>query len=84
LKQLQVDKKFTNMLNRLIKFRIPSGEKVDSETTLWIKADTISSAGQFEIKKDGKSFAWIFGGEKMDLDPLIPKAIWELNGSERL
>ncbi len=84
MKRLPVVKKLISMLNRLNNFRFPTGEKVDSESTLWIKADTISSAGQFETKKDGKSFTWIYGGEKMDLDPLIPKAIWELNGSERL
>jgi L-fucose isomerase-like protein len=72
------------MLNRLIKFRIPSGEKVDSESTLWIEADAISSACQFENKRDGNSFTWIYGSEQMDSDPLIPKVIWGFSGSEFL
>jgi hypothetical protein len=72
------------MLNRLIKFRIPSGEKVDAESTLCIEADTISSASQLKSKRDGNSFAWINGSEKMDSDPLIPKVIWGFSGSELL
>jgi L-fucose/D-arabinose isomerase len=75
------------MLNRLNKFRFPLQEKVGfvlRKTTLRVEAIAVSHACQLEKKWTEKSFAWIFGSEKMDSDPLIPKAIWELNGSERL
>ena len=75
------------MLNRLNKFRFLSGEKVSfvfCKATLRIEADAVRSADQFEANKGGKSFAWIYGSEQMDSDPLVPKAIWGFNGSEHL
>ena len=77
------------MSNRLIinNLRFPSGEKagcVFCKTTLRIEADTVSSAGQFEKKWADKSFAWIYGSEEMDSDPLSSKAIWGFNGSEHM
>lgn len=75
------------MLKRLSKFRFPLQEKVGfvlRKTTLRVEEVAVSHACQLEKKWTKKSFAWIFGSEKMDLDPLIPKTIWELNGSEHL
>ena len=68
------------------KFRFPR-EKVEcviSKTTFLIKAIAINFTCQFEKRLDGKSFAWIYGSEEMDSDPLISKAIWRFNGSEHL
>lgn len=75
------------MFNRLNKFRFPPGEKVDfvcRKTTLQIEAVVSWFAGQFEINRGGKTLAWIYGSEVVNSDPLVPKAIWELDGSEHL
>ena len=70
--------------------RFPSGEKVEcviSETTIGGVADAARCADQFEREGVGVSLtvtpAWCYGSEVMDSEPLIPKAIWGFNGSER-
>lgn len=70
--------------------RFPSGEKVEcviSETTIGGVADAARCADQFEREGVAVSLtvtpAWCYGTEVMDSDPLIPKAIWGFNGSER-
>lgn len=70
--------------------RFPSGEKVEcviSKTTIGGVADAARCADQFEREGVGISLtvtpAWCYGSEVMDSDPLIPKAIWGFNGSER-
>lgn len=72
------------------KLRFPSGEKVEcviSETTIGGVADAARCADQFERDGVGVSLtvtsSWCYGTEVMDSDPLIPKAIWGFNGSER-
>jgi L-fucose/D-arabinose isomerase len=68
----------------------PSGEKVAcviSETTIGGVADAAACADQFEREGVGVSLtvtpAWCYGTEVMDANPLVPKAIWGFNGSER-
>jgi len=68
----------------------PSGEKVAcviSETTIGGVADAAACADQFEREGVGVSLtvtpAWCYGSEVMDTNPLVPKAIWGFNGSER-
>ena len=70
--------------------RFPSGEKVEcviSETTIGGVADAARCADQFEREGVGVSLtvtpAWCYGSEVMDSEPLVPKAIWGFNGSER-
>jgi L-fucose/D-arabinose isomerase len=70
--------------------RFPSGEKVEcviSETTIGGVADAAKCADLFEREGVGVSLtvtpAWCYGSEVMDSDPLVPKAIWGFNGSER-
>lgn len=70
--------------------RFPSGEKVEcviSETTIGGVADAARCADQFEHEGVSVSLtvtpAWCYGSEVMDSDPLVPKAIWGFNGSER-
>jgi L-fucose/D-arabinose isomerase len=70
--------------------RFPSGEKVVciiSETTIGGVADAARCADQFNREGVGVSLtvtsSWCYGSEVMDSDPLIPKAIWGFNGSER-
>jgi L-fucose/D-arabinose isomerase len=70
--------------------RFPSGEKVEcviSETTIGGIADAARCADQFEREGVTVSLTvtpcWCYGAEVMDTDPLIPKAIWGFNGTER-
>jgi L-fucose/D-arabinose isomerase len=70
--------------------RFSSGEKVEciiSETTIGGIADAARCADQFERERVAVSLTvtpcWCYGAEVMDTDPLIPKAIWGFNGTER-
>ena len=70
--------------------RFPSGDKIEcviSETTIGGIADSARCADQF--KREGVEVSltvtpcWCYGAEVMDRDPLIPKAVWGFNGTER-
>ena len=70
--------------------RFSGGEKVEcviSETTIGGIADAAKCADQFEREGVGVSLTvtpcWCYGNEVMDISPLIPKAIWGFNGTER-
>ena len=70
--------------------RFPSGEKVEcviSHTTIGGVADAARCSDQFQREGVGVSITvtscWCYGTEVMDSDPLIPKAIWGFNGTER-
>ncbi|MGD9558793.1 MAG: L-fucose isomerase, partial [Mangrovibacterium sp.] len=70
--------------------RFPSGEKVEcviSETTIGGVADAARCADQFAREGVGVSLTvtpcWCYGSEVMDSDPLLPKAVWGFNGTER-
>ena len=70
--------------------RFPSGEKVEciiAETTIGGVADAARCADLFSRESVGVSLTvtpcWCYGTEVMDTDPLIPKAIWGFNGTER-
>ncbi len=72
------------------KLRFPSGEGVEcviSETTIGGVADAAVCADQFAREGVGVSLtvtpAWCYGTEVMDTGPLMPKAIWGFNGTER-
>lgn len=70
--------------------RFPSGEKVEcviADTTIGGVADAAYCADKF--KREGVEVSltvtpcWCYGTEVMDTDPLLPKAIWGFNGTER-
>lgn len=70
--------------------RFPSGEKVEcviADTTIGGVADAAKCADKF--KREGVEVSltvtpcWCYGTEVMDADPLIPKAVWGFNGTER-
>ncbi len=70
--------------------RFPSGEKVEcviADTTIGGVAEAAMCADKF--KKEGVEVsltvtpAWCYGTEVMDTDPLMPKAVWGFNGTER-
>lgn len=70
--------------------RFPSGEKVEcviADDTIGGVADAAACADKF--KKEGVEVSltvtpcWCYGTEVMDTDPLMPKAVWGFNGTER-
>lgn len=70
--------------------RFPSGEKVEcviADTTIGGVADAAACADKF--RKEGVEVSltvtpcWCYGTEVMDTDPLMPKAVWGFNGTER-
>lgn len=72
------------------KLRFPSGEKVEcviADTTIGGVADAAACADKF--KREGVEVSltvtpcWCYGTEVMDTDPLMPKAVWGFNGTER-
>jgi len=70
--------------------RFPSGERVEcviSETTIGGIADSARCADKFEREGVAVSLTvtpcWCYGAEVMDMNFLIPKAIWGFNGTER-
>jgi L-fucose isomerase len=70
--------------------RFPSGERIEcviSDTTIGGVADAARSADKFNREGVGVSLTvtpcWCYGTEVMDDNPLIPKAIWGFNGTER-
>lgn len=70
--------------------RFSSGEKAEcviAETTIGGVADAAKCADLFDREGVGVSLTvtpcWCYGTEVMDSDPLIPKAVWGFNGTER-
>lgn len=70
--------------------KFPSGEKVEcivAERTIGGVADAAYCADLFMREGVGVSLTvtpcWCYGTEVMDSDPMIPKAIWGFNGTER-
>ncbi len=70
--------------------RFPSGEKIKcviADNTIGGAADAAACADKF--KREGVEVSltvtpcWCYGTEVMDTDPLIPKAVWGFNGTER-
>jgi len=85
---MSLAKAAANLIESNIRF--PSGERVEcviSETTIGGVADAARCADQF--KRAGVEVSltvtpcWCYGTEVMDSDPLVPKAIWGFNGTER-
>jgi L-fucose isomerase len=70
--------------------RHPDGSKVDcviADTCIGGVAEAALAAEKFSREGVGVSLTvtpcWCYGTETMDMDPLLPKAIWGFNGSER-
>ena len=62
-------------------------ECVIADTTIGGVVEAANTAEKFAREGVGLSLtvtpAWCYGTEVMDIDPLIPKAIWGFNGTER-
>jgi L-fucose isomerase len=70
--------------------RHPNGQPVESviaDTTIGGVAEAAACAEKFARAGVGLSITvtpcWCYGSETMDMDPLIPKAVWGFNGTER-
>lgn len=70
--------------------RHPDGTRVEcvlADTTIGGVAEAAGCAEKFAREGVGVSLSvtpcWCYGMETIDMDPLIPKAIWGFNGTER-
>ncbi len=70
--------------------RHPSGEKVEcviADGCIGGVAEAARCAAKFAREGVAVSLTvtpcWCYGAETMDMDPLIPKAVWGFNGTER-
>ncbi len=70
--------------------RHPNGQPVEcviADSTIGGVAEAASCAEKFARAGVGLSITvtpcWCYGSETMDMDPLIPKAVWGFNGTER-
>lgn len=62
-------------------------ECVIADTTIGGVAESARTAAKFAREGVGVSLTvtpcWCYGSETMDMDPLMPKAVWGFNGTER-
>ncbi len=70
--------------------RYPDGTPVQciiADTCIGGVKEAADCAAKFETENVGLSLSvtpcWAYGSETMDMDPLIPKAVWGFNGTER-
>jgi L-fucose isomerase len=70
--------------------RLPGGQKIEcviADTTIGGVAEAAMCAEKFARSGVGISLTvtpcWCYGTEVMDTDPLLPKAVWGFNGTER-
>jgi L-fucose isomerase len=70
--------------------RYPNGQPVEcvlADTCIGGVAEAAQTADKFDRTGVGLSITvspcWCYGSETMDMDPLIPKAVWGFNGTER-
>ena len=70
--------------------RYPNGNPVEvviADSTIGRVAEAAACAAKFEREQVGVSLtvtpSWCYGSETIDQTPLIPKAIWGFNGTER-
>jgi L-fucose isomerase len=70
--------------------RYPDGQAVEcviADTCIGGVAEAAACAAKFARQDVGVSLTltpcWCYGSETMDMDPLLPKAVWGFNGTER-
>ncbi len=70
--------------------KYPDGSPVEcviADSCIGGVAEAAACAKKFEINNVGISLSvtpcWCYGSETMDMNPLLPKAIWGFNGTER-
>src|SRR5215208_4625004 len=74
----------------IAELRHPNGQPVEcviADTNIGGVAEAAACAEKFARAGVGLSITvtpcWCYGSETMDMDPLIPKAVWGFNGTER-
>jgi L-fucose isomerase len=85
---MELAKNVANLLENELRYIDGSPVKTCiSDTTIGGYAESVKCAEKFEREGVGVSLTvtpcWCYGSEVMDENPLIPKAIWGFNGSER-
>ena len=72
------------------KLRYSDGAPVEcviADTTIGGVAEAAAAADKFRDNNVGAVISvtpcWCYGAETIDMDPLMPKAIWGFNGTER-
>lgn len=90
-----LDAQVMNMAKTAAKFlsdnlRYPNGQPVEcviADTCIGGVAEAAACAEKFARAGVGVSLTvtpcWCYGSETMDMDPLMPKAVWGYNGTER-
>jgi L-fucose isomerase len=90
-----LDKQVMGMAKNAAKFlsanlRYPTGRPVQcviADSCIGGVAEAAACAEKFAREGVGVSLTvtpcWCYGSETMDMDPLIPKAVWGFNGTER-
>ena len=70
--------------------RYPNGKPVEcviADSCIGGVAEAAACAEKFRLEGVGVSLTvtpcWCYGSETMDMDPLMPKAVWGFNGTER-
>ena len=70
--------------------RYPNGQPIEcviADTCIGGVAEAAACAEKFARERVGVSLSvtpcWCYGSETMDMDPLLPKAVWGFNGTER-
>ncbi|HEY3781209.1 MAG TPA: L-fucose isomerase [Fimbriimonadaceae bacterium] len=81
-------RKCAELISREVRYACGiSTECVVADTCIGGVAEAALCAAQFEREGVGVSLSvtpcWCYGAETMDMSPLIPKAIWGFNGSDR-
>jgi L-fucose isomerase len=76
------------MISKQLRYTDGSPVKcVIADTCIGGVAEAAASSDKFQKEGVGVSLTvtpcWCYGSETMDMDPLIPKAIWGFNGTER-
>ena len=76
------------LFERALKY--PDGNPVEcviADSCIGGVREAVSCSEKFEANNVGVSLSvtpcWCYGSETMDMNPLIPKAVWGFNGTER-
>jgi L-fucose isomerase len=87
-KTMSMARAVANLISETLKY--PSGESVKcviADTTIGGVAEAARCAEKFAKEGVGLTITvtpcWCYGSETIDMDPLMPKAIWGFNGTER-
>jgi L-fucose/D-arabinose isomerase len=85
---MNLAKAVAQLISKTLKY--PNGDSVEcviADTCIGGVAEAAACAEKFKREGVGVSItvtpSWCYGIETMDMDPLIPKAVWGFNGTER-